>query len=69
MGEEKRILKPTEKQILENIDLDKFDIYDCALDGIYAVSKETEDKICPWCSQPSTLVEDAKEVQTKLKEK
>ena len=64
-----RRLKISEEILLENIDLTKFDLYDCEEDGLFSLVKTNKNIECPWCqSQVVSKIDDAKKAQDKLKE-
>ncbi len=67
MGDRK--LKISESLLLQNIDLTKFDLYDCEQDGLFALIKTNKNIECPWCqSEIVSKIDDAKKAQDKLKE-
>jgi len=64
-----RKLKIDEKLLLQNIDLTKFDLYDCEEDGLFSLVKTNKNIECPWCqSKEVSKIDDAKKAQDKLKE-
>ncbi len=66
---EKRKLKINEELLLQNIDLTKFDLYDCKEDGLFALINTNKNIECPWCQSKEVLkIDDAKKAQDKFKE-
>lgn len=69
MEEGKRKLRIDEKLLLQNIDLTKFDLYDCEKDGLFSLVKTNNNIQCPWCeSTEVSKIDDAAKAQNKLKE-
>jgi len=69
MEENKRKLKIDEKLLLQNINLEKFDLYDCKEDGLFSLVKTNKNIECPWCESKDVFkIDDAKKAQEKLKE-
>jgi len=55
MEEGKRKLRTDEKLLLQNIDLTKFDLYDCKEDGLFSLVKIDNNIQCPWCLSTEVL--------------